>query len=282
MSIRAASLLSVCLQTAFQAGSVIRRIQGSGTLQTFQKGVDDPCTIADITAQKLISATLAHYFPRMTVIGEEDIPVDETQALRDLDVRAISEELLGTGVLEMNIEDVTVWVDPLDGTQGFVEGNCTGVTTLIGIAYRGVPVYGLVHEPFSSPPSTYWGGPGMTVRKTMQNGPLSGEIVTPVLPPTFTIVTSAHHCKPADISFLQSLQPTQILNASGAGHKSMMVVTGEASMYVYPKVGMKKWDTCAPEAIIKSLGGMFTDMMGRETEYHRTVGKENSAGVRGM
>jgi 3'(2'), 5'-bisphosphate nucleotidase len=46
--------------------------------------------------------------------------------------------------------DVTVWVDPLDGTKEFVEGpeHWNGVSVLIGIAVRGVPVAGIIHQPF--------------------------------------------------------------------------------------------------------------------------------------
>jgi len=282
MAIRAASLLSVCLQTSFHAGTAIRQIQASGQLQTFQKGVDDPCTVADLTAQRIIASTLAHYFPTLTVIGEENIPLEPSMALKDLDLHVVSEDLLGSASQELNVEDVTVWVDPLDGTQGFVEGNCTGVTTLIGIAYRGKSLFGLIHQPFAVPPSTYWGGIGMGVRKTVAQGPLLGQVVTPVAAPNFTLVTSAHHCNAADLAFLQSLQPAQITNASGCGYKVLLVINGEAALYVFPRPGQKKWDTCASEAVVKALGGHISDMLGRGFEYHRTVQKDNFAGVRSI
>ena len=46
--------------------------------------------------------------------------------------------------------DVTVWVDPLDGTREFVEGpeHWGSVTVLIGVAVKGVPVAGVIHQPF--------------------------------------------------------------------------------------------------------------------------------------
>jgi 3'(2'), 5'-bisphosphate nucleotidase len=41
-------------------------------------------------------------------------------------------------------------VDPLDGTREFVEGPefWSGVTVLIGVAVKGVPVAGVIHQPF--------------------------------------------------------------------------------------------------------------------------------------
>jgi 3'(2'), 5'-bisphosphate nucleotidase len=36
-------------------------------------------------------------------------------------------------------------------------------------------------------------------------------------------------------------------------------------------LGCKKWDTCAPEAILHAIGGKLTDMWGNNYEYHSTV-----------
>ena len=46
--------------------------------------------------------------------------------------------------------DVCVWVDPLDGTREYVEGpeHWSGVTVLIGVSVKGVPVAGVIHQPF--------------------------------------------------------------------------------------------------------------------------------------
>ena len=43
--------------------------------------------------------------------------------------------------------------------------------------------------------------------------------------------------------------------------------------------GCKKWDTCAPEALLTALGGRLTDMQGEDYQYHSTVQHQNSQGV---
>jgi len=43
----------------------------------------------------------------------------------------------------------------------------------------------------------------------------------------------------------------------------------EADLYLYPQPGTKKWDTCAPEAILKELGGALTDGQGRQLPYFK-------------
>lgn len=48
----------------------------------------------------------------------------------------------------INEEDITFWVDPLDGTGGFVRGHTEHVTCNIGIAVKGKPLFGLIAHPF--------------------------------------------------------------------------------------------------------------------------------------
>ena len=46
------------------------------------------------------------------------------------------------------IEDLTVWVDPLDGTKEFTEGYLDHVTVLVGIAIGKKAIGGVIHQPF--------------------------------------------------------------------------------------------------------------------------------------
>jgi 3'-phosphoadenosine 5'-phosphosulfate (PAPS) 3'-phosphatase len=48
-----------------------------------------------------------------------------------------------------NIKDAVVWIDPLDGTRDFVDGNLSAVTVLIGLSLQGKSRIGVVHNPFS-------------------------------------------------------------------------------------------------------------------------------------
>lgn len=41
-----------------------------------------------------------------------------------------------------------MWVDPLDGTSEFTEGLLDHVTVLIGIAWKGKAVGGVIHQPY--------------------------------------------------------------------------------------------------------------------------------------
>ena len=64
---------------------------------------------------------------------------------------------------EFSTEKAVVWIDPLDGTKDFCNGNLSAVTVLIGLAIDGVPKIGVVHNPFKTNEND---GIGMTMFAT--------------------------------------------------------------------------------------------------------------------
>jgi len=54
---------------------------------------------------------------------------------------------------------------------------------------------------------------------------------------------------------------------------------GIADAYIFPSIGCKKWDTCAPEAVLCAAGGQLTDIFGNKIKYHATVEKQNYGGT---
>ena len=59
----------------------------------------------------------------------------------------------------------------------------------------------------------------------------------------------------------------------------MLLIEGRAHAYVFPSPGCKKWDTCAPEAVLHAMGGKLTDIHGNLYEYHKDVGLRNDWGT---
>lgn len=47
----------------------------------------------------------------------------------------------------------------------------------------------------------------------------------------------------------------RLIEASGAGYKILTVIEGLVDAYLLTKNSTFKWDTCGPQAILKSLGG---------------------------
>ncbi|WAR19537.1 BPNT1-like protein [Mya arenaria] len=121
------------------------------------------------------------------------------------------------------------------------------VTVLIGIAVRGVATAGIINQPFCN----------------YEAKPKYGE----------------SRCIWGVLGLVQACEPTEVLRVGGAGHKVLLLIEKKAHAYVFASIGCKKWDTCAPEAILHSLGGNLTDIHGKPIPYHANVVHKNTGGV---
>ena len=60
---------------------------------------------------------------------------------------------------------------------------------------------------------------------------------------------------------------------------SIRRLEGKARVYLFPKQGTKRWDTCAPEAILRAVGGLMTDLNGSPYSYDKETNVKNDAGI---
>lgn len=268
---------------ARKSGTVIRNILKGGDLGVVNKseadpGSFDPQTEADRATQRLIVASLHKQFPGLTVIGEEDDCDSEDEALL---VTAFDEEVLKQKCPEhlckLTVDDLVVWVDPLDGTAEFTEGHLDHVTVLIGISALGKSVAGVIHQPFynyqqseCSPGRTIWGMTGLNAFGITRADHIPGRRI---------VTTTKSHSNKAVIEAVQAVQPTEVVRTGGAGYKVLQVIEGMADAYVFASPGCKKWDTCAPEAILRALGGTLTDILGNDIRYDDVKALKNLTGV---
>uniref|UniRef100_A0A7S1SR38 3'(2'),5'-bisphosphate nucleotidase 1 n=1 Tax=Tetraselmis chuii TaxID=63592 RepID=A0A7S1SR38_9CHLO len=293
---------------ACEAGIVIRemlddaggRMAASTDKGDFGFGEADPQTLADLAAEKCIINGLARAFPGLTVVGEEGLATSDSGAEDVVDEGSgpttlkfiptlfedgmVPADLLDTSI---QLEDVCVWVDPLDGTQEFVDGNFERVTVLIGITVRGKPVAGAILQPFVQSGSAaggkgrlLWGGLGLGVwdggadgiagATRVRNDPCEGRPV---------VATSRSHPSPVVAEAAAALKPQQILQLGGAGSKVVMIIEGKLSHWVYPRKGTKRWDTAAPEALLRAVGGFCVDSDGRPYDYSSDCQPRNDEGV---
>jgi len=274
-------VLAASVSIADRAGEIVRDIMKKGDLGIVEKtGKNDLQTQADRSAQNCIVASLAKQFPTLKVVGEEGeqdlthVPVD--WIVTDQDCKAAKLNCPDR-LKNLDMSQLTVWVDPLDGTAEYTQGLLDHVTVLIGIAAGKEAVAGVIHQP-------YWNyqTEGATLGRTFY-GVIGGGVfgLSPVSPPEGRriITTTRSHSTGLVQDTLDILKPDEVLKVGGAGHKVMLLMEGRAHAYVFPSPGCKKWDTCAPEAILHAMGGKLTDMKGAQYEYHAEVAHRNSEGV---
>ena len=174
-------VLSSSVAIAARAGEIVRDVLRKGQLGIVEKtGADDLQTQADRSAQNCILASLAAQYPGLKVVGEEgELDMSEVEA--DWVVTSQDQEALKVSVptqwADVKLEDLTVWVDPLDGTKEFTQGLLDHVTVLVGIAVGSQAVAGVIHQPYYNYQAAQ---PGASLGRTFYGvqGEVRGENVT--------------------------------------------------------------------------------------------------------
>ena len=215
-------------------------------------------------ANDLLCGSLKTAFPKMAVIGEESGEVNLSQIKSDTLIQLENDQeviehfasKLPDHVAQANFEDFTIWVDPLDGTKEYTEGYLDHVTVLVGIAVGKKAIGGVIHQPFWN-----YQEPEKKLGRTFYGvvGAGIGGHLTPCEPPKEErIVTSTRsHSTGLVGQVIDACQPTKVLKVGGAGHKVQLLMEGQAHCYVFCSPGCKKWDTCAPEAILHAIGNLL-------------------------
>ena len=287
--ISASHLLHACIDASRLAAEQIRKIQSSGDLQCIEKGdgqdnitgrpMRDIQTEADRRAEQIIFCRILREFPAIRIIGEEQssgTPPDcEDTSISGpaSDIGYNVPESLG----ELDLGDISIFVDPLDGTSEFVKGRLHCVSVIIGIAYKAKAFAGVIYRPFISPehPHTYMYGvvgvgaflDGRKMEPIMnRNNPLK---LTTTLSKSNRIIERVY----------ELLQPCQEAKDGGAGWKCWLAATGAVECYQYPRPGTKRWDVLAGDAILRALGGACTDAVGRDIDYSVSNDYTNSWGI---
>lgn len=151
------------------------------------------------------------------------------------------------------------------------------MTVLIGISALGKSVAGVIHQPFfqykqnpNSAGRTIWSVVGLNA---------FGVSKADIVPGRRIVTTTKSHGNKAVLEAVQAVNPDKIIRTGGAGYKVLQVIEGVADAYVFASPGCKKWDTCAPESVLRALGGTLTDIHGKNIAYDCLSEFRNLTGV---
>ncbi|KAG8443773.1 hypothetical protein GDO86_009089 [Hymenochirus boettgeri] len=274
-------LVASAHSVAEKAATIVRKVMSGGDLGIVEKtGANDLQTAADRLVQQSICSSLAKKFPKLTIIGEEDLPSQEVEDSL-IELGQFEEILKYSCPIQYNSikeEEIVVWVDPLDGTKEYTEGLLDHVTVLIGIAYEGKAIAGVINQPYYNYKAGNNAVLGRTIWGILGIGAFGFEL-NEVPAGQHIITTTRSHSSKLVNDCIAAINPDKVVRVGGAGNKIIQLIEGQASAYVFASPGCKKWDTCAPEAILHAVGGQITDMHGNTFQYHKDVKHMNSAGV---
>lgn len=235
------SHLHSMLSLTKKASKAIMNIYNSETTTVEYKSDNSPLTQADKASHEIIVKGLKELFPATPVLSEEG-NLDEIAKL---------------------VTSPTFWlVDPIDGTQEFVNRNGE-FCIAIGLIENNKPVFGFVSAPTLD--TVYYGGLGYgSFKKTGDNPPI--RIYVKNLVPHIAAVSRSHPSKET-IQFLEELVPGAEQKPLGSMLKQMELAEGKIDVYASIDQPLKLWDAAAGNAIIEGAGGYMTRPDGTSLNY---------------
>lgn len=282
-------LLSTCIDACQRGCEEIRSVQkeqGQGDLQFELKDDQDPrscLTLADEAAQMAIVGALRDTWGEsLHIVGEEDENDQLLQQFAGKKLPPLNKELLDDDIgetAELDPEDITIFVDPLDGTREFCEGRLENCQVLVGIAIQGEAVAGAMGLPFpagdlDTDPTVVYGLVGLGtgfVGAPLARGPFPlDRCIDGVKYPRPHHATgdSQHEVVASAMKRVIKYMGGSNVIYGGAGNKILAAALGEVSTSIQHKVG-GPWDLCAPEAIARAMGAEVTDFFGDEIDIYR-------------
>lgn len=271
--------------------------------QKNERFVKDFKTLADVLVQEVVRYDLKKKFPGMegSIYGEESNKftnmlgdsvtveiqdssektkrllsqvLDENEKAAHIlshvihqDVQVIETRDTGSLDFDLAVEDIGVWIDPIDSTAQYIQGEVGIVTdslvseglqcvvVLIGVYNKksGLPLIGVTNQPFYHLAGSRWTGNitwGVSVGDVRANS-LPDANISQNGPAKTVLISSSESQEVKDaLSSTFSLR-----DISGAGYKLLGVCQNVAEAYVLTKASNYKWDCCGPHAILRSEGG---------------------------
>jgi 3'-phosphoadenosine 5'-phosphosulfate (PAPS) 3'-phosphatase len=216
-------------------------------------------------------------------LAEGDFP----ETLPDAPSKSDNAEIL------VDASRVRVFVDPLDGTKSYANGDYDAVTILIAVILDGKPHFGVITKPFG-----YKGHSSVLHRKcvTLYGGDLLQHVYFAGVQEACVIQTSDQLPR-AVISSSRSegvvrdfcdhlagnhIVQSEPLEVSGAGEKSLRLIVGteNETLWFFPKKGTSRWDVAASDALLRAMGGKLTNKYGHDLDYLKSREEaENTEGI---
>lgn len=237
--------LSVACDLARTAGAAILE-HYEGPLHIKQKNYEDdvePVTQADIAANELIVNGLKREFPDDGILAEESVDT------------------------KRRLDKSRVWmVDPLDGTNGFIDGN-GDFAVQIGLAEDGQCVLGVVYQPLPGVLYRAVRGEGTWIERP-QFEPVKAMVSNRQTMSEMRLAASRSHRSPRMNKVIAQFGFPEEVQRGSVGIKIGLLIEQQCDVYIHLSSRTKQWDTCAPEVVLTEAGGRLSDLFGYPLNYN--------------
>jgi len=237
--------LYIAMELARAAGAAILE-QYEGPINVEQKNYEDdiePVTQADRIANELIVTRLKREFPNDGILAEESVDT------------------------KRRLEKSRVWmVDPLDGTNGFIDGN-GDFAVQIGLAENGQCVVGVVYQPLTGVLYRAVRDQGTWIERP-QFAPVRALASNTKTLSSMRLAASRSHRSPRMNRVVARFGFREEVQRGSVGIKIGLLVEKQCDVYIHLSPRTKQWDTCAPEVILTEAGGRVSDLFGYPLNYN--------------
>jgi len=289
-------LLSGCVSLCQSAMTVIREVQREReagiALESTMKDPTDSRTYltkADTLAQRVIVDGLRAMWPHVAVVGEEEDGEagESSSSPAAIDTALCNEMGVPEDLQRLVARDLCIFVDPVDGTREFVEGRLEAVECLLGIAYRGRSIAGVMGLPFYDDALTVPAVPSHAEGRVLYGiaggssgvmGVRPGERCGSTRDRPLVLAASAGCKNPTLRRVRETIAATSLLEAGGSANKVLAVIMGQADVALL-NLATSKWDSCATEAVLAAAGGTVTTLLGWPIEHTPEAPTPNPLGV---
>ncbi|ORX40970.1 hypothetical protein BD324DRAFT_612729 [Kockovaella imperatae] len=239
------AILAFAIDVALEAGKMIKDGQAkrfaAGAGMDEKANAVDFVTEVDKAVEAFITERIHSQYPEFKFIGEETYDGQQ-------------------------ITDEPTWiVDPIDGTTNFIHGYPM-VATSIGLAVKGIPVLGVVYNPFTDYLYSAAKGHGAYLNRTTKL-PFTGRPM-PLESLSQALIGVEYGSKREEPSMSRKSKVFHTLAAHpslGGKHCHSMRLCGSAALNgclvatggldIYWEIGCWPWDVCAASCIITEAGG---------------------------
>jgi len=237
--------LQTAVELARAAGAAILDLY-EGPIRVEQKNYDndvEPVTQADRIANEMIVTGLKRVFPDDGILAEESVDT------------------------KRRLQKSRVWmVDPLDGTNGFIDGN-GDFAVQIGLTEEGQCVLGVVYQPLTGVLYRAVRGKGTWIERPqfeLERAHVSDKTDLA----TMRLAASRSHRSPRMNKVIERFGFREEVQRGSVGIKVGLLIEQQCDLYIHLSGRTKQWDTCAPEVILTEAGGRITDLFGYPLNYN--------------
>ena len=219
--------------------------------------IDDPVTMADLKVNEIIINRIKEKYSSINwaILSEENVKVGSNNYYPKKD---------------------WVWVlDPLDGTQDFIQGT-SNYAMHLALNYKQKPCLGVVLIPEKD---ELWISTGDKVWcERRDNDEIKPTLNKKKNLKNMIVVTSKNHRNKTLKNLIDKIGFKEVKIMGSIGCKIASILRGESDIYICLSLpgqnSPKDWDFSAPEAILKAAGGAITNLDNNELCYGQSDFKQ--------